>query len=62
MKIGGYQYLEKVNPEKFLYLKSVFVLKDCEILPVSSDHEIFRCTFEGITMFSESFQKGKYTL
>ena len=48
------------TPEEFLYLKSVFAIKDARTYGTSS--EFFSGNLFGTSVMSESFEKGKYTL
>lgn len=63
MKFSGSQYLDNLDPERFLYLKSIFVIKNVDILDIpATNNQFFKGDFEGISIYSDSFIKGKYTL
>jgi hypothetical protein len=62
MKIGGTQYIEEVEPERFFYLKDVFAITNVSFLPVSDSLDIAKGLFLGMSIYSKSFQKGQYTL
>ena len=63
MKLGGTQYLEDLDPERFIYLKSVFAIKKAVIMDIlDTNRQMFMGNFEGISVYSNSFEKGKYTL
>ena len=49
------------TPEEFLYLKSVFVIKDVQLLEIWKS-QCFSGYFFGKHVMSENFQCGKYTL
>ena len=62
MELATSVYIREMPVERFLYLKSIFVLKEIEIRSACGS-EWLTGKFEGLVQVTtEWFPKGKYTL